>query len=107
MKTKFKKTLALLLAALMLIGVMPAMSLTAFADGGEYPALEADSRITVNGNGYTEIYFTFTPPKTDLYAFYTEGDANTCGFIRNPDSYSNADLISNDDAGEDLNFRCE
>lgn len=107
MKTKFKKTLAILLAALMLIGVMPAMSLTAFADGGEYPALEADSRITVNGTGYTEIYFTFTPPKTDIYAFYTEGDANTCGFIKNPDSYYDSDLVYNDDNGEDLNFRVE
>ena len=50
MKKRFRKTLALLLAALMIAGLVPGFSLSAFADGeDDYPVITADSEL---------VYFT-------------------------------------------------
>ncbi|MBR5113337.1 MAG: InlB B-repeat-containing protein, partial [Clostridia bacterium] len=111
MKTKFKKTLALLLAALMLIGVMPAMSLTAFADGGnDYPVITADSEAEVTLDYGERAYFKFVPEKTDFYAFYsTAENVDPYGYVYlvDPAEEGAVAYLTNDDSGSVNNFRIE
>ncbi|MBR7179732.1 MAG: leucine-rich repeat protein, partial [Oscillospiraceae bacterium] len=71
---KRNKLVALLLAAVMVLGMMPAMAPHAHADGIEdYPAIAADTPANATiANGGDIAYFTFTPATTDLYYFYSE-----------------------------------
>ena len=104
---KMNKLVALLLAAVMVLGMMPTMSVHAHAHGAEvlgieeYPALPLNTETFVDVNEYGKIaYFTFTPEATDLYHFYSssiEGSyADTYGYVY--DAEMNM-LASNDDAG--------
>ena len=89
---KMNKLVALLLAAVMVLGMMPTMSVHAHAHGAEvlgieeYPALPLNTETLVNVDEYGKIaYFTFTPEKTDLYHFYSSsvegGYADTYGHL--------------------------
>ena len=66
---KLNKLVALLLAAVMVLGLMPAMAPHAHADGiGDYPAIVLDTTTAVEiTEGGAKAYFTFTPEVTDLY----------------------------------------
>ena len=65
---KMNKLVALLLAAVMVLGMMPTMSVHAHAHGAElqgieeYPALPLNTETFVDVNEFGKIaYFTFTP----------------------------------------------
>ena len=100
-----KKLIALVLAAVMVLGMMPTMSTHVHATEHthgveEYPALPLNTETLVNVDEYGKIaYFTFTPEVTDLYHFYSSsvegGYADTYGHIY--DAQMN-ELASNDDA---------
>ena len=101
---KMNKLVALLLAAVMVLGMMPTMSVHAHGAEvlgiEEYPALPLNTETLVNVDEYGKIaYFTFTPEKTDLYHFYSSsvegGYADTYGHLYDAGM---KELASNDDA---------
>lgn len=90
---KLNKFVALLLAAVMVLGMMPTMAVLAHTHthaaqlqgAEEYPVLSLDTltRVDIDTYGKTA-YFAFTPEVTDLYHFYSatvEGNNafNQCG----------------------------
>lgn len=99
---KLNKLVALLLAAAMVLGLMPAMAPHAHADGiVDYPAIALDTVTAVDiTEGGAKAYFTFTPEVTDLYHFYSmslEGSyTDTYGHLYDADMN---ELAFNDDAG--------
>ena len=111
MKKRFRKTLALLLAALMIAGLVPGFSLSAFADGeDDYPVITADSEAEVTLDNGERAYFKFVPEKTDYYAFYsTVENMDTYGYIYlvNPAEAGAVANLANDDGGIGNNFRIE
>ena len=93
MKTT-NKLVALLLAAVMVLGLMPSMTVHAHAHTHaaelngieEYPVITADTPATATiANGGDIVYFTFTPEKTDLYYVYSTADSDTVGYIYDAD----------------------
>ena len=104
MKT-MHKLVALLMAAVMVLGMMPAMTVhahahTAAAQGiEEYPSIALDTATAVDiTEGGSKAYFTFTPEVTDLYHFYStsaEGSyTDTYGHLYDADM---KELAFNDD----------
>ena len=91
---KMNKLVALLLAVVMVVGLMPSMTVQAHAHDHaaqlqgveEYPVLALDTltRVDIDSYGKT-VYFAFTPEATDLYHFYSSsvegGYADTYGSI--------------------------
>ena len=91
---KMNKLVALLLAVVMVVGLMPSMTVHAHAHDHaaqlqgveEYPVLPLDTltRVDIDSYGKT-VYFAFTPEATDLYHFYSAsvegGYADTYGSI--------------------------
>ncbi len=81
MKT-MNKLVALLLAAVMVLGMMPAMTTHAHAHTvqplgiEDYPALELGVEYTANVEG-TDHYVTFTPELSTQYRFVGLGDGDT------------------------------
>ena len=104
---KMNKLVALLLAAVMVLGLMPTMSAHAHAHGvevqgiEEYPVIALDTETAVNiTEGGQEVYFTFTPEVTDLYYFY----GNSAGYVDTVGNLYDANmnlLASNDMAPYD------
>ena len=95
------KLVALLLAAVMVLGLMPTMTIHAHAAGIEdYPAIALDTAAAVEiTEGGAKAYFTFTPEVTDLYHFYSMtlegGYTDTYGHLYDADMN---ELATNDDA---------
>ena len=106
---KMNKLVAMLLAFVMVVGLMPSMTVNAHAHSHEaelqgieeYPVLPLDTLTLVDISvAGTTAYFTFTPEVTDLYHFHSQGIdgyyADTYGYVY--DAEMNV-LASNDDAG--------
>ena len=80
---KMNKLVALLLAAVMVLGMMPTMSAHANEyhthSVEEYPtiALDTPTLVEVSEGGYIA-YFAFTPEVTDQYHFYSSTDFDYC-----------------------------
>ncbi|MBO4893444.1 MAG: InlB B-repeat-containing protein [Clostridia bacterium] len=78
MKNGLRKAVALLLAALMLAGVMPAMSLTAFAE--DYTVVEVGSQTNVSLSTGS-VYLKFTVETTDLYTCRSTGGTYAYAYL--------------------------
>ena len=104
---KINKLVALLLAVVMVLGMMPTMSVHAHAHGvevqgiEEYPAIALDTETAINiTEGGQEFFFTFTPEVSDLYYFY----GNSTGYVDTIGNLYDANmtlLASNDTAPYD------
>ena len=98
---KTNKLVALLLAVVMVLGLMPNLTGHAHAAGiEEYPAIVLDTPAAVNvDEGGYKAYFTFTPEVTDLYHFYSanadDSYVDTYGCLYDADMN---ELAYNDDA---------
>ena len=107
---KMNKLVALLLAAVMVLGMMPAMTVQAHAHTHEaallgveeHPSIALDTPVLVEiteSNMGSTAYFAFTPEVTDLYHFYSAGlegsNTDTYGHLYNANM---EELITNDDA---------
>ena len=101
-----KKTVSVLLAALMAFGLMTPGAIQAFAAEADtqavadgYTALVAGTVLSVNSDGNEAIY-TFTPAETRSYTFYTTGSCDTVGELYDPVW----ELMDNNDDAEGYNF---
>ncbi|MBR5923637.1 MAG: hypothetical protein IKZ59_07580, partial [Clostridia bacterium] len=108
MGNKFKKTLAVVLSAALMLSLIPASVFTALAfdsvdDFATAPDIALDTETNVSYNG-TELSgaFKFAPASDGMYCFYSSGEYDTYGRIIN----SNGDEIAyDDDGGSGSNFK--
>lgn len=101
----FKRSLATVLALLMLVMAVPFGGLAVYAAEGDYPTIE----LGVTTDAVIEkdwAYFWFTPAESGWYQFYSMADRDTRAYIYDVDGNWLAD---DDDGGEGTNFRvvCE
>lgn len=118
MKTTMKKVLAIMLAVIMVIGILP-MTVSAAdcthihhdldgicdlcGESADYPIIEVGSEITV----YLEttdnyIIYAFTPTETasyHLYSVHGENSTDTYAYV-----FNNNRIFDDDDSGESKNF---
>ena len=100
--SKCKRGLALLLATVMLVMVIPFGGLTAFASAIDAGQIYLDTPATaVIENGGDIASFTFIPPETGEYTFRSYSDDDTRGYIYDEDGSC---LASDDDGAGDGNF---
>ena len=102
---KFKRTLAMLIAAVMLIGMIPLnlLSIVAETDLSTIQAITLDTAVAVTLGQEEQSVLKFTPEETAYYAFYSrENSADTQGWITDLDGN---ELVYNDDGAGDLNFK--
>ena len=111
----FKKTVSVLLAALLLCGIIPMSALQAFAaetgsssigtSPADYPSLTLGTPATATVNEENpKAFFRFVPTESCHYAFYSTGDNDTYGNLYNSEM---TEIASDDDSGTDYNFRIE
>lgn len=93
---KFKKLLAVILAMVMIVSLMPLTVANAADDAG---ALELNVPVTLCGDGTTAV-FTFTPESTGWYVFRSEGGSDPYARLFNSDF----DEIDFDDDFSEYNF---
>ena len=89
--------LLLVLAALLVLGITPAMADAPAAT----PITLGGSARAVIANGGDIAYFSFTPNETVNCSFYSTGNSDTYGYIYDADM---TPLAYNDDSGEGSNF---
>lgn len=97
-----RKTLSVLLAALLLFSVVPLSAIQAFAADGEEPTALLNEVNTAEINSGEQPYFKFIPAETAAYIFYSVGGNDTLGYLC--DSAKDT-IVSDDDSGENYNFR--
>ena len=108
MKQTMQRTLAFLLAFVMLVGMMPISAIAAEPETephthSTYPEIELDVETTVNiTTGGDIAYFSFTPAETAYYIFTSISDYDTYGHLYTADMEQ---LAYNDQGGENSNFR--
>ena len=102
----FKKTISVLLTALMVAGLIPAGVMQAFAVGDPDP-ITASFTLSVGENSVDitedepQPYCAFTPTESAPFVFYSTGNEDTYASLYSADgSY----IVDNDDGGEGNNF---
>lgn len=105
----FRKSLSVFLAVLMLCAVVPLGTMQAFAVesaeevSGDYTQLELDQTVTATVTKPGEIFMLeFTPAESRSYAFYSESEDDTYGYLYNSEMTV---LTGNDDGGSGNNFK--
>ena len=107
MKQTLQRTLAFLLAFVMLVGMMPIGAMAAEPEAAtrsasDYPAIQLNTDTeAVITSPLEVVYFAFTPTESAEYTFYSTGDQDTYGYIYNSSMNCIAD---NDDNDDDYNF---
>lgn len=98
---KFKRTLSLLLALVMVLGMLPQLHTHTHAAEATYPVLETDTKtnVTVPEEG-ERVYFQYTPQYTEKHTVYTTGGYDTVCWIYDSDMNM---IIENDDSGNSYN----
>ena len=101
-----KKTVSVLLAALLVFGLVPMGAMQAFAAEADTQAvadpiaLTVGTALTVESDG-SEVTYSFTPTESREYKFYSKGSVDTVAELRdNAQAY----VAENDDGGSESNF---
>ena len=101
-----KKTVSVLLAALLVFGLVPMGAMQAFAAEADTQAvadpiaLTVGTALTVESDG-SEVTYSFTPTESREYKFYSMGSVDTVAELRdNAQAY----VAENDDGGSESNF---
>ena len=108
MKQTMQRTLAFLLAFVMLVGMMPIGAMAAETEAephthSTYPAIELDVETTVNITTEDETaYFSFTPDETADYTFSSSSDYDTYGYLYDSQM---REIDCDDDGGSGYNFK--
>ncbi|MBE6786728.1 MAG: leucine-rich repeat domain-containing protein [Ruminococcaceae bacterium] len=107
MNSIFKKTVAVVLAVVMLMSVMSTAVFATIPWGQESTELVLDEQQTVNFEGGETKYFSFTPQKTGNYVFESFADIDVEAYLY--DSQQNDVGLEQGgcDEGEGDNFRME